>query len=323
MRMRYFPAAAMAFALLAAGSAAAAGDTVVLKPTVIDVGKWAEGIAYDGQFLWAAESGQRTVARIDLTTGGVLDHLRVGRLPVDMVANAAGDAFAMVNTDKLIYRLTGQRGVLVRLDGCPDAMTTDGFNLFALIEPDCSSATSRLVLVHPDDGRQKSSEDLGEWATALAASGDTVWVAHARGAALSVIDRKTFRTSHTEVADVSLWALTWKDGKLYGGGRLGDDNGAGVVVMIDPKSGSELHRALVPERVAEIAGDGTRVVAVGEKGTIWVYDAKDLTLLRTITLATGEFQPRGVLIKDNDLILSNSMQTGENGAVLIVSGWKP
>ena len=309
-------------AVLIAGPAAAA-DVVVLKPTVIDVGKWAEGIAYDGHFLWAAESGQRTIAKIDLDAARVVQHVTVGRLPVAMAATRDSAVFAMVNTDKLIYGKAGRRHGLMHLGECPDAMIADDLTLWALTEPDCSSASSRLIKVDSRSGAQVRSGVLSEWATALAASGDNIWVTHARGPALTVIGKTSLQPQPLEVAGASLWAVTASAGSVYAGGRLGEDNSAGVVVMIDAATGHEAHRAQVSERVAEMTNDARFVVAIGEKGTIWIFSAGDLTLLRTITLSTGAFQPRGVLIKGDDLLLSNSMQSGENGAVLIVSGWQP
>ena len=321
MRKSILTLAAMC-AVLVAGPAIAA-DAVVLTPTVIDVGKWAEGIAYDGHHLWAAESGQRSIVMIDLGAGSAMQHVRVGRLPVDMAATSNGAIFAMINTDKLIYRQSGRQHVLARLGECPDAMIADGLTLWALTEPDCSSATSRLIRVDSQSGAQARSGVLAEWATALTANGDSIWVAHARGPALTVVGKMSLQAQPLEVAGASLWAVTASAGNVFAGGRLGEDNASGVVVMVDANSQREVHRAQVGERVAEMTSDARLVVAVGEKGTIWIFSAGDLTLLRTITLSTGAFQPRGVLIKGDDLILSNAMQKGENGAVLIVSGWKP
>ena len=59
-----------------------AAEHVVLTPTVIPLGQNVEGIAFDGKWLWAAESGQRTIARIDLARGAVVERVKVGRLPV-------------------------------------------------------------------------------------------------------------------------------------------------------------------------------------------------------------------------------------------------
>ncbi|HEY0302746.1 MAG TPA: hypothetical protein VGC36_15475, partial [Rhizomicrobium sp.] len=251
---------AAACAVLVAGHAAA--GEAVLKPTVIDVGKWAEGIAYDGHDLWVAESGQRRIARIDLDAGRVVQRVTAGRLPVDMAATADGTVFAMVNTDKLIYRPSGRPHVLARLGECPSAMIADGFALWALTEPDCSSVSSRLIKVDSRSGAQARSAVLGEWATVLAASGNDIWVAHARGPALTIVDKASLRARRMEVAGASLWAVTAASGNLYAGGRLGEDNNAGVVVMIDAKGQRETHRAEVSERVAEIAGDDRFVVAV-------------------------------------------------------------
>ena len=87
-----------------AGGGPANPDQVVIAPEIIDVGKWAEGLAWDGRSLWVAESGQRTVARIDLAARRVVEHVKVGRLPTDMVATSAGAVDALVATDKSVWK---------------------------------------------------------------------------------------------------------------------------------------------------------------------------------------------------------------------------
>jgi len=44
-------------------------DELVVQPQVIPVGKWLEGIAWNGDALWVAESGQRRLASVNPDTG--------------------------------------------------------------------------------------------------------------------------------------------------------------------------------------------------------------------------------------------------------------
>ena len=46
-------------------------------------------------------------------------------------------------------------------------------------------------------------------------------------------------------------------------------------------------------------------------------------LQRVVTLTAGEFEPRAATIRGDELYLTNSMPQSENGAVLIVNGWRP
>lgn len=69
--------------------------TRTLVPSILKVGKWAGGIAYDGAALWVAESGQRSILRI-ARDGTTTRYPNVGRLPVGMAALPNGDIYALV-----------------------------------------------------------------------------------------------------------------------------------------------------------------------------------------------------------------------------------
>ncbi|AXS39813.1 hypothetical protein [Breoghania sp. L-A4] len=300
-------------------------DTVTLQPRVIELGKWAEGLAYDGQWLWAAESGQRTIARIDLPRGRVADRVRIGRLPVDMASAGDGTVYAMVNTDKLIRRIDprGRDSVLATFSGCPEAMRLDGDDLFALTMPECSSVSSRVTRVHARSGGMAHSAVLAEWGQALTTHGSDVWVAHARVPALTLVDKQTMRSVELDVPGASFWAIAANSRAVYAGGRVDDDNSRGLVVMFDPATRTEVARAALSERIAEMTADDGHVVAVGESGTVWVFSADDLQLQRTIHLSTGPFEPRSAMILDRELLIASSRYRGDNGAVFLLGGWRP
>jgi len=302
-----------------------APDSVVLNPTVINVGKWAEGVAFDGRWLWVSESGQRTISKIDLSGGGVIDRVKVGRLPVAMVSSGDGNAYALVHTDRLIWRQSAQRGggVFARLRECPESMITTGRHLWVLTAPSCSSESSRVTRVDVRNGRQVGSGVLGEWGQALTAHSGQIWVAHARAPAISIVDQNTLDAYSIDVPGASFWSIAGGTSYVYAGGRQGDDNQSGLVVMMDPQSQQELYRTHFPERIAEIGSTEAHVVAVGEQGTIWVLSADNLELQRTITLSTGGFEPRAVLVRDDAVIVTSGVFNGERGAVFVLQNWRP
>ncbi|NNF76620.1 MAG: caspase family protein, partial [Rhizobiales bacterium] len=78
-------------------------ERVTLQASVWPIGKWPEGISSDGQNLWIAESGVRRVAQMDPTNGRVIKRVKVGRLPVDMVADPTGQVFSLIYTDGLVW----------------------------------------------------------------------------------------------------------------------------------------------------------------------------------------------------------------------------
>lgn len=296
-----------------------------VTPSVSQLGKWVEGLAYDGQWLWAAESGQRTIAKVDPHTGQVAARVKVGRLPVSMASAGNGWTYALVETDKTVWRQpgNGNGSVLAHLAGCPQDMTLAGGTPWVLVMPDCSSAQSQVVRVDPGSGQQATSPLLGEWGQAMTAVGGQIWVAHARGPAISVTEQATMRTNWVDARGASLWSLTANSTAVYAGGRIEENNDAGLVVMFDPQRQIEMRRATVSERVAEIASNDQHVVAVGAKGTIWVLSAQDLSLEQTITLTTGAFEPKAALLLGNTLLVTAGTYQGNSGAILIVDNVFP
>ena len=308
-----------------AGSGPANPDQVVIAPEIIDVGKWAEGLAWDGRSLWVAESGQRTVARIDLAARRIVERAKVGRLPTDMVATAAGDVNALIATDKLIWKRSanGRSATLTQLAECPQAMIDGAQALWVLTLPDCSSDKSRLIRVDRASGRQTRTDELGQWGQAMTAQGDQIWIAHARGPALTVADQGSLDATSIKVAGASLWSLSANSRNVFGGGREDENNNAGLVIMFDPVNRTEIHREPVSQLVMKIISDDDHVVALGNKGTIWVFSARDLTLQRTITLSTGAFEPHGAILHQDSILISVGQFRGENGAVFVVGDWRP
>ncbi len=307
------------------GIRTAHSDQVVLTPTVIEVGEWAHGIAFDGKWLWAAESGQRTIVKIDLATGKVAERIKVGRLPTDIVSTGDGNVFTMVATDKFIWSQTGgtRRRTLTRFTGCPEAMIDDGQDLWALTLPECASDKSRVIRIDPHSGRQTKSSILGKNATALTSQGTQIWVAHGSEPALTLVDRTSLKATPINAGGASFWSITSNSRNVFAGGRVDGSSDDGLIVMFDPVTLAGLHRASLPQRIAEIISDEDHVVAVGDKGGIWVFSARDLTLQRTITLSTGRLEPRAVMFNEDALLISSSRYRGENGAVFVIGNWRP
>ncbi|PWW04568.1 hypothetical protein DFR52_1011267 [Hoeflea marina] len=315
-------------AALLAGSmlgAPASADEITLEPGVIDVGKWAEGIAFDGRFYWVAESGQRSVAKIEYGSGDLIKHVKIGRLPTSMVAPREGGVFALVATDKLVSSIGANDKVttLAKLGECPDRMIAGDGGLWVLTQPACSSESSRVIGIDARTGKQTKSSNLGEWATSLAAMGLEIWVGHARGGLVNVYDSRTAEVGDITVPGLSTWAMASNSAHVFAGGRVDENNDDGLVVMFDPDRMEEAARASLPEMVMQMLADADHLVAIGEKGTIFVLSAQTLDLLRTIRLTTGDYTARDVIALEDNLLITSSMAAGENGAVLVVNDWRP
>ena len=164
---------------------------------------------------------------------------------------------------------------------------------------------------------------LAEWAQALTPYNNQIWVAHARAGTLSIVDDASLKANTININQASFWAITANSRNIYAAGRIEGTADDGLVVMIDPVRRAEIRRTLVPERIAEIISDETHVVALGDKGGIWVFSAGDLKQLRSIKLSTGAFSPSAAIFHEGTLIISSQTYHGENGAVFILQDWRP
>jgi hypothetical protein len=302
-------------------------DSIALSPRVIPVGKWAEGIAFDGSALWVSESGQRTIAELDLGKGNVTRRITVGRLPVDMRFASDGAIYASVQTDKLLWQQfprAAQGKAIGGLDGCPQGMTSGDRYLWVLtwVGSDCSSEKSRLIRIDPRSGERSSVNIPAEQAMHLTVNQGKVWVTSSKGQALNIVDEQSMAIQQGDVKGTWLQAIAATGGNVYVGGSPANDQSRGFVAMINPSNLQELRHDALDQMVVMMVNDEKSVVAVGDKGKIWVFSPGDLKLQRTITLNV-KFDPRAALILGDDLYISSGQQQGENGAVLILSGWRP
>ncbi|MCY0147221.1 hypothetical protein OEG84_05715 [Hoeflea sp. G2-23] len=299
-------------------------DDVDIAPRVIELGKWIEGLAHDGSYLWAAESGQRTIAKVNYKTGKVVERLKVGRLPIEIIS-ADKDIYTLVATDKVVLRhdSRGRKSQVAKLKLCPSAMEISGSDLFVLGEPDCSSDTSQLVRVDTDRGNQKTSPDLGQWATSMTVVGADIWVGHARGEKISVVSGSSLRTSKLAVSGIEIWAMAANRKSVFAGGRYETTDHDGSVVMIDARSRREISRFSATELITQINADEDKVVVVGAEGTVWILSANDLNLLRTIRLDTGKYEPKATIFVGKDLVIAAGQHRGENGAAFVLTDYMP
>jgi hypothetical protein len=75
--------------------------------------------------------------------------------------------------------------------------------------------------------------------------------------------------------------------------------------------------------VQRIITDDEVVVAASLDGTLTVMDAGTLLIRKIVTLSTGPLRPSDLLIDGDRLTIVAQQLGGENGAVLVVDGWRP
>jgi DNA-binding beta-propeller fold protein YncE len=295
-----------------------------LVPSIIKVGKWAEGMAFDGTALWVAESGQRSIVRL-AQSGAIVRYENVGRLPVSLASPADGRVYALIQTDQIVWQpVAGStKGRAVKwIADCPQGLAADAQMLWVLTWPGCSSTNSRVVRLNPTTGAEAQTASLGEWGQAITTSHGKVWVAHVRGGRLDAIDPLSLTVDTTIIQGASLWALATNRTALFSGGRMGDDNERGLIVSIDPKSRREINRLLVGGLITTMTADDESLAAISDSGTIHVVSTKDFTLKSVITLSVGTYRPSSALILDDKLVIVAQEHQGENGAVFTVSDWR-
>ena len=301
-----------------------APKSVTLTPKVFPVGKWAEGIAATPQGVWVAESGARAIALLDPKSGETRRRVTVGRLPVGMVTGTDGIVSALVQTDRVLWRqpARGRGKAITGLPGCPNALAQGDGAVWVLTMPASSSDSAQLIRVDPKSGAQKTTALLGQWGEALAAGDGGIYVAHARPPALDIVDQKTFAVRTLDPPDLSLWAAVAGPDRLFVGGRINSDWSKGVVASLDPKSGAERQRRLVDQMIVALVADDKSLVAVGEKGRVWILSPNDLAVQSVVDLATGPFKARAAALYAGVLYVTSQEQFGDKGAVFAISGWR-
>jgi hypothetical protein len=315
----------LATALCGAPLPLRAADTVAITPRVIPVGQWPEGLVFQGEKLLVAESGSRTVAQINPQSGAVVNRWTVGRLPVGMALGADGVVNALIQTDKLVWRLAadGRVSSFGQLAGCPDALAAGGPYVWVSIEPDCSSETGQLVRIDPRNGDRASTGNLKSSANALLALPGRILIARYNAPALGVVAEADLSTHSMEVADARLWAMSGDAGRVFVGGNLISAAAQGFVASLDPGTLKERRRQPVDQRVVAIANDDRHVVALGEHGRIWVFAIDTLDHLRTINLTTGSIDAASLVIHDDSLYITDRNGKGPKGSVLALGQWRP
>ena len=164
--MRAYLILAMGFlatALCGAPLPLQAADTVSMTPRVIPVGQWPEGLVFQGEKLLVAESGQRTVAEINPRSGAVVNRWTVGRLPVGMALGADGAVNALIQTDKLVWRLAadGRVSSFGQLAGCPDGLATGGPYVWVSAEPGLAAIRRRPPRPRPRPRHRRGARHGG------------------------------------------------------------------------------------------------------------------------------------------------------------------
>lgn len=306
-------------------------ETASISPAEIRVGKWPERLAFDGTDLWVSESGQRSISQINPEDGDVIERFSVGRLPVDMAATSDGRVFALNNTDNKIWvreKGSSKAKVFASIPRCAELMTSDGSDLWAVANKDCSSP-SVLYKVSADSRKVRKQADLEGGVTDMVADSEYVYISHA-----TTGDRKPFVTL-VEAATGDVIALSPNSGIHYGRLALGSDGvfvgGAplgqsqGFIRKLPKGSPNFTSETTTGEAIKAMTAAKDYVIAAGEQGTIYVLSQSDLSLVKTIQLTGTGVEAHDILAVDDMLYIASfrNDQATKDYVVFALSGWAP
>ncbi len=306
-------------------------ETASVKPAQIRVGKWPERLAHDGTDLWVSESGQRSISQINPEDGEVVERYSVGRLPVDMAATSDGRVFALNNTDNKIWvRENGKSKarVFASIPRCAELMASDGSDLWAVANTNCSSP-SVLYKVSGKSRKVRKQADLEGGVADMVADKDYVYISHT-----TVGDRKPFVTL-VEAGTGDVFALSPASGIHYGRLALGDDgvfvagaplgNAQGFIRKLPKGSPDFTSEATTSEPIRAVTAAKDYVIAAGEQGTIYVLTQSDLSLVKTIRLTGVGIEAHDILAVGDMLYIASfrNDQATKDYVVFALSGWAP
>lgn len=303
-------------------------EFVSRQPQDFPIGKWPEGIVVADGSIWIAESGQRSLARIDPETGDLLSREKVGRLPVGLAVSPADELYVAVATDKVIWkRVSGSaKGKkLAKLDNYPQAIAADRDGLWALVWIDGSSSRTRVTSIDPGTGRKSYSADLPKNGFDMAVTESTLWTLHRYDGQdtceLIAVDKHSLQELYRVpfVGFTSFLAADTK-GVFAAGGEFGK---SGLIVKIDPELKREVARYESNNLIRSIALANEFLVAVDVYGDVFVFSTSNLSLLRRIKPSMGEYEPRDLLVSENKLFITTHQGQGANGSVIVIENWRP
>lgn len=123
---------------------------------------------------------------------------------------------------------------------------------------------------------------------------------------MNIVDQKTMAVVTVDLQDLSLWSTVAFPEKVLVGGRLNSDWNRGVVAAVDPATGAEHHRQLLDQTIVALAADCESVVAVGEKGRIWMLSLDDLRVQSPDAVSAGPFKAKAAAIQSGWLCVTGN-----------------
>jgi YVTN family beta-propeller protein len=212
-----------------------------------------DAIAAAGSAVWAVDSANHAVVRLDAAHASVHDTIPVGADPTG-VAAAFGALWVANTGDGTVSRVSAERGQVVQtvpVGNGPDAIAAGAGALWVVARLD-----SVLVRIDPRSGRVQAKIPLPSTPTGVAVAGRSIWVAGGTAGVVFRIDPAT--DSITDAISVGRGA----DHVGSAGGDVWVSNsGDRTLSRIDPRT-----RAVT----ATIPIGGAAASLAGSRGELWI-----------------------------------------------------
>ena len=261
------------------------------------VGQNPDALAYGFGSLWVANSGEKTVQRINPKTHEVIQTIDVGSNPA-AIAMSAKNVWVANGSDASVTEIDSatNKVVVARIPvgALPAAVVAGPQGVWV-----ANSGDDNLSLIDIDSAQVVKVVSAGDGPDGLVVEGDSLWVANGADGTISHLDARTGEPLSSARADAGASGPLLADGFLWVANKS-----ASSVTQIDPQSGHVL--GTIPVR------DGPGSLALAH-GAIWTSNEYDGTVSRidpatdhvTRTYSVGS-SPRGLAVAGPDLWLTSA-----------------
>jgi DNA-binding SARP family transcriptional activator/DNA-binding beta-propeller fold protein YncE len=267
----------------------------------VPVGQTPKALIYGFGSLWVANSGERTVQRVNPKTREVIGTFEVGSNPTAIALSAQnvwvanGSDRSVSEIDPAIDRVVVSR---IAVGALPAALVASPRGVWV-----ANSGDDNLSLIDIDSARVVATKPAGDGPDGLLVDGDSLWVANGADGTISHLDARTCDpVSSAARADAGAAGLLRTEGAVWVANQS-----ASSVSQIDPQTG--LVRATIPVR------DGPGSLALAHNA-IWASNEYDGTISRidpdakrvVRTYAVGA-SPQGMAVAGHDLWVTSAAFT--------------
>ena len=219
---------------------------------LIPVGSGPVAVAVDGDDVWVANSGDGTVSRINASVDRVVDTVPVGNLP-SAVATGPGGVWVALSGDHAVRRIDPDSGRVGR--PVPVGRAPTGIGVGADTVWVANSLDGTVTPVDAASGQARGPIPVGTGPRSVSVTEDAVWVANGLSLTVSRIDTRSGVVTSHEVGDGPRTVAAGADGVWV------SNEYDATVVRLDPRTGQ-------PVRTVRTGSSPRGLALAGE--TVWV-----------------------------------------------------